>query len=111
MEKIKVLRFILRDKPEQHILARDCVVYVWKVVQVSPQPSKEICGFEGSDHEDYHDVEVARALGGDYVEFLNEKYLDKGINEEWPIPDKKQHLQYHLKRATELAEEICLDEL
>jgi len=39
--------------------------------------------------------ELARALAGDYCEFLNNKYCDKEINKEWPPIDRESRIKYH----------------
>jgi hypothetical protein len=45
---------------------------------------------------------IGKTVAGDLCEFLNEKYIDKNINEEWPASiDKEAHLKYHLKRVCE----------
>ena len=46
-----------------------------------------ICGF----NEDQFISPVA----GDIVEFLNDKYVDKNMNEEWYHPDREARIKYH----------------
>lgn len=100
-----MLKFILKDKPIQADL-EGVEVEIWQVVQVIPQPSTIVAEFIGSNDEKYLDKEIAPLMAGDYVEFLNEKYVDKKINQEWPAQDKKARLKYHLKRASEYADEL-----
>lgn len=38
---------------------------------------------------------INNGIKRDYVEFLNNKYCDKNINEEWPKPNNKKRIQYH----------------
>jgi hypothetical protein len=44
------------------------------------------------------DKGTARALAEDYCEFLNDKYVDKGFNQEWGPPDVKKRIKYHKKQ-------------
>ena len=37
----------------------------------------------------------ADLLAGDIVDFLNEKYIDKNINEEWGEIDVEKRIEYH----------------
>ena len=68
----------------------------WKVVQVSPQPPKLVAYFFGPTPE------LAPLIAGDYVEFLNEKYFDKVMNEDWPPRTKEQYIEYYKERLREL---------
>lgn len=100
-----MLRFILSDFPV-NVKIDDNEETMWKVRLVNPQPPKTIAGFIGSDDDEYLDKDIAPLLAGDYVEFLNEKYLDKEINAEWPPQDKELYLKYHLERALKYATDL-----
>lgn len=100
-----MLKFMLRPKPVvRNIEGMACEC--WQVVQINMEPSKVVAEFVGSDSEKTLSREIAPAVAGDYVEFLNEKYLDKEINAEWPPMNKMLYLKYHLERASELAKEV-----
>lgn len=104
---IGILKFILKQGNDRKI--KDALVCTWQVIQVKPQPPRlvaEFYGCNGSGYEYFLEEDTIPLVAGDYVEFLNEKYVDKNINEEWPVPDKRQHLEYHIKRALELLEDI-----
>ena len=94
------LRFMLRDNP----VIIPANVKAWEVVEVTSSPSKVIAYFPGYDNKDYLDLEEARQVAGDYVEFLNEKYIDKNINEEWPPKDPLLYYNYHIQRARHFEE-------
>ena len=57
-----------------------------EVIQIEPHV-RSVAMFSNSANED--------GLCGDYVEFLNNKYCDKNINEEWPKPNNKKRIEYH----------------
>ena len=86
-----MLRFILSEAPIMKGGMKG-----WKVVQVKPQPPKLVAYFFGPTPD------VAQLMAGDYVEFLNEKYFDKGINEEWPERTKEDLRAYYLSRLEDL---------
>ncbi len=46
--------------------------------------------------------EKAELVGGDVTDFLNDKYLDKEINAEWPEINRKSRAQYHIRQAQKL---------
>lgn len=96
-----MLKFILKDEP----VIKGTLEH-WYIIQVYPQPSKIIAVFVGGDDEKYLDKDIAPLVAGDYVEFLNEKYLDKEINAEWPPQDPLIYLDYHLKKALQYSNEL-----
>ena len=96
-------KFYLKDESEEirPVKCKSGSITAWKVMLLEPVPNV-IALFVGPD------TETAKLLAGDYVEFLNKKYLDKNINEEWPDKiDKTTHLNYHLTRASELFKELA----
>lgn len=99
-----MLRFILK----QNLDYNDNNFDYWEV-KLLGDPSKTICEFVGGDNDHYMDKDVIGLVAGDYVEFLNEKYFDKGMNQEWPPRTKLQQLEYHQRRVEELTEEIGLE--
>lgn len=50
----------------------------------------------------FPETEVGIAMAHDYVDFLNDKYFDKGINEEWPSINRRDRINYHLKEIEKL---------
>lgn len=44
----------------------------------------------------------ARGLAEDYCDFLNDKYLDKKINEEWGKADIESRIKYHKEQIFNL---------
>jgi hypothetical protein len=47
----------------------------------------------------------AKGLAHDYCDFLNDKYLDKEINKEWPLIDdkiKQKRIKYHIEQLNKL---------
>lgn len=100
------MHFILKDEPEVRFINAWKVIELWKVIRVKPQPSVIVAQFVGGEDENYIPRDLAPLLAGDYVEFLNEKYLDKEMNAEWPPMDKEQHLAYHLERVKELTKQL-----
>lgn len=101
-------RFMLVDEPWINDDVPEEACKQWRVVRVYPQPSVVVALFIGGNPDDkYMDEELAPLLAGDYVEFLNEKYLDKNINEEWPPKENyKTRFDYHLKKAGEYGEKL-----
>lgn len=100
-----MLRFILREPDEEPI--ND--FKTWKIIMLG-EPNKLIAEFIGNDKNDiYLNTDIAPLVAGDYVEFLNEKYLDKGLNEEWPPKDKKLYFKYHLQKALEYDKYLGID--
>lgn len=96
---------MLRDKPKYKVI-EDISCVIWEVIQIGPE-YKFITGFAGNDaHSQFYDVEEARQIAGDYTEFLNEKYLDKKVNEEWPPKDPELYYEYHMARAGYFAKKI-----
>lgn len=91
--------FLLRSNP----LTFQGKVY-WQVMLLPEsdiENSKTVAFFVGPTPE------LAPLVAGDYVEFLNEKYLDKNINEEWPNNiDLWAHLEYHLKAAGDISQRL-----
>lgn len=49
----------------------------------------------GYESEGYIPFELAELLAGDICDFLNEKYIDKKINEAWGKPDVEARIKYH----------------
>lgn len=47
---------------------------------------------------------VGLAMAHDYCDFLNDKYCDKEINEEWPSIDRKERIKYHLNEIEKLVD-------
>jgi hypothetical protein len=47
--------------------------------------------------KEYFPDEVAPLVAGDIIDFLNEKYIDKNINEEWGKIDVEARIKYHEK--------------
>lgn len=43
-------------------------------------------------------IEHAEGLAGDYCDFMNDKYFDKNINEEWGKIDHLKRIEYHLEQ-------------
>jgi hypothetical protein len=93
----------MKDEPQVVFQDNKEQLKWWKVIQVTPQPSKVVALFVGPTEE------LAPLVAGDYVEFMNEKYYDKIINAEWPLRNKLEWARYHLSRAEQLIEE-WLDE-
>lgn len=77
----------------------------WQVIMLG-DPVVLIAEFVGVDEKGFLDNDVAPLVAGDYVEMLNEKYLDKNINEEWPPKDEEKYLDYHLNKAKKLARKL-----
>ena len=48
----------------------------------------------------FPDTELGRAMAGDYVDFLNDKYCDKEVNKEWPKIDRMARIKYHLEQIS-----------
>jgi hypothetical protein len=48
--------------------------------------------------------EVMQFMPHDYCDFLNDKYCDKEINEEWPSIDRKERIKYHLNEIEKLVD-------
>lgn len=104
-----MLRFYLKEEPL--IMSRGGkTISLFRVRRIDPQPPQTIALFPGVyNHPDYLEPEIIRAIAGDYVEFLNEKYLDKEINQEWPAPSEQEYMLYHIRKAREYAEKIGID--
>lgn len=99
------LKFMLRDTPNRQKVD-DNELVGWEVIQILPEV-RLIGTFWGNDEaKDYLDIEVARAMAGDYVEFLNDKYFDKEINKEWPKPNNEERAKYHLEEAKKYIERM-----
>ena len=78
------MRFILYDKPIEALID-DKKCEVSGVFQLRPEV-KFMAAF------------VDKNMAGDYVDFLNDKYCDKEINQEWPPINKKERIRYHLEQ-------------
>lgn len=51
------------------------------------------------------DDEIAKLMAGDYVSFLNDKYIDKEINADWGKPNKEERIKYYKEQIRILEEE------
>ncbi|MCE7699518.1 MAG: hypothetical protein K8E24_012175 [Methanobacterium paludis] len=67
-----MLKFIAKDE-----LIRGTNRHIYQVLQIEPE-AKLISTF------------LNKNLAGDYVDFLNDKYVDKEINQEWPTINKRR---------------------
>lgn len=74
-----------------------------KIIQVEPV-FRDICTFV--------DDPFISCLSGDIVDFLNDKYVDKNINEEWFYPDREARIKYHKEQLKILENEkpVCYTE-
>ena len=50
----------------------------------------------------FPDDGISPLIAEDYVEFLNDKYIDKEINEEWGVINRKERIKYHLEQLSKL---------
>ena len=98
-------KIILRELPTAKSIMNEPHVHAWEVMKINKNEIYELVAlFVGPT------TDLARPVAGDYVEFLNEKYMDKNINEEWPASiDKEAHLKYHLKRVCELVQDLGIE--
>lgn len=62
----------------------------WHVIMCEPKVL-HVASFPDS-HEN------GKAMAYDYCDFLNNKYCDKNINQEWPKPKNKKRLEYHAEQ-------------
>jgi hypothetical protein len=97
------MKFKVKDEPAECPDSK-CDYTIWTVIQIKPE-YKEICEFtgqtKGCEHDDlFLSPEIARALAHDYCDFLNEKYIDKNINEEWGKIDREARIEYHLEQLS-----------
>ena len=65
----------------------------WKIYLVDGEPT-HIASFPDNEH--------GKAMAHDYCDFLNDKYLDKEINKEWPKITRKERIDYHLNELRKL---------
>ena len=88
-----MLKFILKQTVTMHTRNQN-PCYVWTITQVKPERMHilEVCG---ADEEGYLNPGIAPLLAGDITDFLNEKYIDKNINEEWGKIDVQARIKYH----------------
>ncbi len=70
----------------------------YRVIQL---PERKAIAFFPTHHE--HSL----AMAYDYCDFLNNKYCDKGINEEWPNPNNKQRIQFYINQILLLSKGNC----
>jgi len=68
----------------------------YEVVLIKSNSSKIIAKFE-EDEEGINEL-----MAHDYCDFLNDKYLDKEINKEWPKIDRIKRIEYHLNELMKL---------
>lgn len=78
------MKFKLSDKPF-HLSQMGLNVDLYVIMEIEPE-RKPIAGFLNEN------------VAGDYVEFLNDKYCDKEINQEWPPINKEERIRYHLEQ-------------
>ena len=94
-----MLRFYLRNYPI-FISLEGVMCTCWVILKLEPKPTQIAEIVPGHDKSNqFFDVEEARAIAGDRTSWLNEKYLDKNINEEWPPRDPELYYNYHKKEA------------
>jgi len=71
----------------------DHYIKSWIIMSIEENP-KVVARFPIEDYGD----NIARALAHDYCEFMNDKYHDKNINEEWGSINRSNRIKYHLEQ-------------
>lgn len=66
---------------------------VYKITEIGKESKMVACFPTG---------EIGRLMAGDYCDFLNDKYCDKEINEEWPKIDRETRINYHTDQIIKL---------
>jgi hypothetical protein len=102
-----MLKFMLSDYPAERKTKYD-TWNVWRVILVSTHPPKTVAEFIFNLGEYGFDKETSQALASDYVEFLNEKYIDKSINQEWKQVNREERIKYHESEIARHKEQIKL---
>lgn len=97
-----MLKFKVKDKPK-FLMKNGFTGLQFQVIQIEPE-YKEIADFTGmnSISNPFMNTSIAEALAHDYCSFLNEKYIDKNINEEWGKIDINARIKYHFEQIRKL---------
>lgn len=68
----------------------------WHIIQVKGRRQRQILTIKGDNNNpNWLSEDVAPLVAGDICSFLNEKYIDKNINEEWGKINKEARIKYH----------------
>ena len=90
--------FKIDDRP-QHITFAGTPCLAWVVRTLEPN-SKQIAKFYEGKPDRLLNEGIGQAMAGDYCACLNDKYLDKNINEEWPIINREIRIKYHREQLS-----------